>query len=352
MNDFKDKYKVIIVGAGPSGLSSALNLLKLGVDDILVIEKCAFPRYKCCAGYVTEKTGKEYEKLGLDITRCNYSLIKDFKIVFKHKRRLAINNKFLYTNSKIDRVELDYAFYRLAKSEGVQISENTRIASHDAQAKRIELADGKNLSYDYLIFADGTSGFGSRYQKRKKKNIAMQLTFPCDNEEEISIHFGITKHGYGWLSTYGGVANAGLTDVYNPALNYKHIFHDYLIGLGICADETQLKGAVTPIGVGKAMLFGNVYFVGDAVGACDPMTLSGLRYGLKSGEVCARAIADNKPKIYKKYIRRLSSRFALMRLMQKVFYLKPVAFAVFNVFCRFFGKSVSYIFNKFFVNKK
>ena len=46
----KNKYKVIIIGAGPAGISTALNLKELGIKDILVIEKYKYPRYKCCAG--------------------------------------------------------------------------------------------------------------------------------------------------------------------------------------------------------------------------------------------------------------------------------------------------------------
>lgn len=61
-----EKYHVIIIGAGPSGLATALNLVNDGIKDILVIEKCQFPRYKCCAGYITNQTKKTYEKLGLN----------------------------------------------------------------------------------------------------------------------------------------------------------------------------------------------------------------------------------------------------------------------------------------------
>ena len=99
-------------------------------------------------------------------------------------------------------------------------------------------------------------------------------------------------------------------------------------------------------------MHGNVYFVGDAVGACDPLTLSGLRYGLKSGEMCAKAISNNKTGIYIKYIRKLKVKFNLMKILMKVFYFKPVLSFGFNVFCRLFGKTVSNIFNNFFVNKK
>lgn len=348
----KNKYSVIIIGAGSAGIYTALALLEYGIDDVLLVEKYKFPRYKCCAGYVTAKTGKVYKEVGLDIRDCHYSLIRDFNILYRQRKELTIENKFLYTNRKIDRVELDNAFFELVRSKGVFVAENAEIVAHDIALKTVTLSDRNTYSYDCLVFADGTTGFSSRYQKNKKKNIAMQLTFASNAAESIDIHFGITEKGYGWVSSFDGMTNVGLTDVYNGAKNYKKIFTDFLESQGFSADVKNLKSAFTPIGVRTATLRDNIYFVGDAVGACDPLTLSGLRYGLQSGKYCARAIASGNPKIYQKHIIKLKRKMRLMKIMLKIFYVKPVLFLTFRCFCRFFGKPVAAIFNNFFVNKK
>ena len=346
------KYDVIIIGAGPAGISAALNLQKLGKKNILVIERYAFPRYKCCAGYITGKTKKEYARLGLDTDKVNYSLIRDFGIFYRSRKRQDIQNKFLYTNRYIDRVELDDAFFRLAKEKGGEIKENTAIKNHDADSCLLVTSDDESLAYDKLIFADGASGYGSRYKIDGLKNIAMQLVFDSDRQEEIQIHFGITRRGYGWISSFGGKTNVGLTDVYDPAVNYTEEFQRFLDILGIEADTGRLRGAFTPIGVSDPILGEKIYYVGDAVGACDPLTLSGLRYALRSAEECARAIALGRDEIYIEYIKKLKRRFAFMRAMQKIFYLRFCMYCVFNIGCRFFGRLVAAVFNNFFVNKK
>lgn len=348
----KKNYQVVIIGAGPAGLSTALHLKENGIEDILVIEKGKFPRYKCCAGYITTKTKKVYEKLGLNLEDCHYSLIKDFGIFYKLNKRQTIENKFLYTNKQIDRVELDYEFYKLAKQKGIQIVEGITIKTHDTDKSEICFSDNQKVCYEKLVFADGTLGYGSKYQRCKKKNIALQLTFPSSKLDEIQIHFGITKRGYGWVSSYQGITNVGLTDVYDDKNNYREIFQKFLEQLNIEISLKDLKGAFTPIGVRKPILYSNIYYVGDAVGACDPLTLSGLRYGLKTGEKCALAISKNNPKIYKNYIQSLKCKFIIMQLILKVFYVKSILFLIFNVGCRYFSRLISFAFNHFFVNKK
>lgn len=348
----KTAYKVIIIGCGPAGIACALSLLDYGINDVLLIDKSKFPRYKCCAGYITNKTRIAYEKYGLDFQKCHYSLIRDFNILYKNKWYQTIENKFLYTNKKIDRVELDYNFYKLAKKKKLTILENTTIRKHDLEKNIITLSDKNKINYEYLIFADGTFGYGSKYQKNQKKNIAMQLITKTNIEDKIDIHFGVTKKGYGWISTYRGITNVGLTDVYNPKINYQLEFKKFLKSQNIDANIKELTGAFTPIGIRKPIINNNIYYVGDALGACDPLTLSGLRYGLKSGEKCAEAIAKNNQSIFKRFALNLKIKFILMQIMQRLFYFRPILSAVFNIGCRFFGKLISLVFNNFFVNKK
>ena len=347
----KDHYRTVIVGAGPAGLACALTLLAHGVEDVLVAEKYAFPRDKCCAGYITRKTALEYRRLGLDPAECGYSFIRDFTLYDRLKPKQSIDNRFLYTSREINRVALDDAFYRLAKSRGVFVAENTPVTAYDPARRTVTLGDGHSVTWDTLVFADGTMGPGSACQNTKRRNLAMQAIFPSTLPDGIAIHFGVTRRGYCWVSTNNGVTNVGMTDEFRGAMDYKALFRRFMAALGLEADAAGLYAAFTPIGVRKPVVGGSIYYVGDAMGACDPFTLSGVRNALVSGEKAALSIAASDPRILLGYARALRVRFFFTRALMKVFYLPWVRALVFNVGCRFFGGAVAFCFHRF-LNKK
>ncbi len=76
----------------------------------------------------------------------------------------------------------------------------------------------------------------------------------------------------------------GLTDVYDPAVNYTEEFQRFLDILGIEADTGRLRGAFTPIGVSDPILGEKIYYNGRCGRSLRPLTLSGLRYALRSAE--------------------------------------------------------------------
>ena len=63
------RYDLIIVGAGPAGISTALHLAKLAPELIartLILEKARHPRHKLCGGGLLPDAEVILRRLGLD----------------------------------------------------------------------------------------------------------------------------------------------------------------------------------------------------------------------------------------------------------------------------------------------
>ncbi len=66
-----DHYDVIIVGAGPARISTALHLTQIApelISHTLILEKSAHPRPKLCGSGVLQDAEFILHQLGLDIT--------------------------------------------------------------------------------------------------------------------------------------------------------------------------------------------------------------------------------------------------------------------------------------------
>src|SRR5690349_7831925 len=64
------KHDVLILGGGPSGLSTALHLAQIAphlTSRILILEKEHYPRHKLCAGALVLDAEIILERLGLDV---------------------------------------------------------------------------------------------------------------------------------------------------------------------------------------------------------------------------------------------------------------------------------------------
>ena len=62
---------ILIIGGGPSGVSTALHLARIApqlIERILILEKAHYPRHKLCAGGLTADAEVILERLGLDVS--------------------------------------------------------------------------------------------------------------------------------------------------------------------------------------------------------------------------------------------------------------------------------------------
>lgn len=161
-----------IVGAGPSGTATALNLLRLGVDasDIVIVDKATFPRPKLCGGGVThrgtailqdllpehfaldgETPPGGIRTLGLDfVSRAGSIPVQE------------AGHQWLY-----DRADLDHALLRAVEDKGVLVLQGTALTklerATDEWIVHVRGPGESTLKARWVIGADGAHGAVARH---------------------------------------------------------------------------------------------------------------------------------------------------------------------------------------------
>lgn len=349
-----DQYDVVVIGAGIAGISSAINLKKLNDKlKILVIDKNKFPRNKLCAGYLTKKSVNHLEKLGLNVEEINYKLVKGLSIFYKYKKRMCANNHGLYCQELVDRTRLDYELFKKLYDYDIDIVENVKIQFLDENTNNIKLSNNEEYLYKNIIFADGEMGYSSKYNQENRKYFAMQMNFKLKSDPKIEMFFQIAKRGYAWCASSGEYINIGFCDIYDKNFNYKKMFEEFVEKLGYkeYLNDTEIRGFFVPFGIKKNKIINNIYLVGDAVGAVDPLTLAGISYALMCGEYVAKSIVNKDNTIYLDYLNKLQLKFNILALMSRILYTKIFLFLCIRVCGKVFGNIFSYILDKFVLNK-
>ncbi|RMF16348.1 MAG: NAD(P)/FAD-dependent oxidoreductase [Candidatus Dadabacteria bacterium] len=149
---------IAIVGCGPAGSATALELLNLGVDpgDILMLDRATFPRPKLCGGGVTWRgTQTLIELLGAQPT--GGSATQGLVLSCEHVGSLTIREpgpQWLY-----DRAHIDNLLLEACRARGIRILEATPLTDFHERVDGWELKAGHStLRSRWLVGADGAGG--------------------------------------------------------------------------------------------------------------------------------------------------------------------------------------------------
>ena len=315
-------YDAIIVGGGPAGSATGINLLaRYPSLKVLIADKADFPRDKACGDGLSPGAVEYLSAIGIDsesIPKSN--MIKEAEIhgpgdvSFTSKLPNITSISFGY-GMVVRRADFDNFLLEFASSKNACAKTGLRFEKYYQQEDKIVAAfvDAETkrkveYSAQVLVGADGAVSrvrktFGVTSNKPKHTGIAVRAYADLEYQHHDRIIMSYSddlKPGYGWVFPLGdGTANVGLGLVLSewrktkPSLQKMLDSHiEYLHSKGIKISNIREDRVYTlPGGHIPKIAQKRVALIGDAASMINPLSGEGIMYGLKAADILAESIA-------------------------------------------------------------
>ena len=345
----KKIYDLIIIGAGPSGLSTALHLDRfahgLGLD-ILILEKSRHPRVKLCAGGILADGEAILSKLDLDLGEVPHV---DVDKAFLNYEGRGITAR-LPGSGPIFRVvrrdEFDAWLAGKAQERGIEIREEIAVKSVEILAGYALIKTGQGeFRARVVVGADGSNSVVRRAVERKPRphvGRALEVITPVQTTGQgmgssqasfdfLAVPKGISGYVWDFPTQIKGEAMR-CWGIYDSNIHQRpnrdplrEVLSNEMTAHGYDLDDYELKGhPIRWYQPANAPSAKRIILVGDALGV-DALLGEGISPALGYGRIAAQAIQyafANKDFSFRDFERRLARSRLGRALWRRTYFAK------------------------------
>ncbi|HEX4830746.1 MAG TPA: geranylgeranyl reductase family protein [Trebonia sp.] len=332
-----DDADVIVVGAGPSGATTAYYLAQAGVN-VLLLEKARFPREKVCGDGLTPRAVKALVAMGVDTSPEAGWLRNRGLRVIGAGQRLELDwpdlGAFPGYGLVRPRADFDEILARRAQAAGAKLLEEVTVTGPvlddrtgqivGVTAKAGPTADAGQDAGDgtrtyrarTVVAADGNSSrlsiaMGLHKRDDRPIGVAVRTYYRSPRHEDDYLESWLDLWdgdkllpGYGWIFGMGdGTSNVGLgllnTSKAFGNTDYRELLRRWLRGMpeewGFTEENRTepVRGAALPMGFNRTpAYYKGLLLAGDAAGMVNPFNGEGIAYAMECGEILARVISQ------------------------------------------------------------
>jgi geranylgeranyl reductase len=304
-----EKHDVVIIGAGPGGLTAARRLAPH--KDVLVLERKPEERIgdKACTGILTPAAMGMIPESLYDGIYTGSMVYEDFDHPHPFSESPEISG--LSHGLKIATIDpLKFGQYQLKEVErfGSEIRTQSSVKKVNKKENKIILRDGKEIAYDYLIGADGPTSIVARsIIPRKVKYTWYGVIYDFDGDLHLPMTFRNVffegKRLSLWTIPHKDHTQVSIYLSFDIETPRPQMIIRWFEKHGMDLKDAKIRKGPYSMYY-RGFKYGNIFLIGDAGGFFNGWAGTGIYQAMVTGKIAANAIIDDKYN-YKKDIKEI-----------------------------------------------